>query len=79
MASKLVIKSGIAEGVYDDRLLPLYEALGMPVITRASNVEYSHVLKLWVAVHVRRGGVIASGKDRREVIAREIEVIEGGL
>ena len=80
MANKLVIKNGIAHGVYDDRLLPLYEALGIPIITRASTVEFDHDQRRWVARRCdRQGSLIASGLTRAEVLAAEVADIEGGL
>jgi hypothetical protein len=77
MASKLVIRRGIVLSVYDDRLLPLYEAIGVRTITRASEVEFNHDTRLWEAIS--EGRVIASGAVRSEVIKREIEYLEGGL
>ena len=79
MANLLVVKNGIAEGVYDDRLLPLYEALGMPIISRASSCEYSPVLGLWVAVDLRTGRKIAYAKKRADCLRDEVAYLEGKL
>jgi len=79
MASKLTIKNGVAVGVYDDRLLPLYMALGSIKIDRASTVEYDHVRGEWVARACDRIGTrIASGQMRSDVIAAEIAFLERG-
>ena len=80
MASKIVIKNGIAEGVYDDRLLPIYKALGSHMrIERASEVEFNHDLRMWVARELSTGQVIASAPNRSEVLKREVEILEGKL
>lgn len=79
MASKLVIKNGIAQGVYDDRLMGLYQALGVPMISRASSCEYSPILECWVAVDLSTGKMISSGKSRSAVLAAEVAILEGRL
>jgi len=79
MASKIVIRLGVASGVYDDRLLGLYEALGVPVIRRASDVEFDHDRRCWVARSASDGAIIATGRNRAEVIAAEVEFLERGL
>jgi len=58
---------------------PLLEALGSPRIERASEVEYNHRERLWVATCARTGARIAQGKNRSEVIAMEIEYLERRL
>jgi hypothetical protein len=80
MATKIVIKAGVAVSVYDDRFAPIYAALGLQVeITRASDVEFDHDLRKWVAVECASGKVIASGDSRGEVIRAEIVYLERGL
>ena len=80
MASKLVIKNGIASGVYDDRLLPIYEVLGVPQITRASVVEYDHERRQWVARACdRQGSLIAAAPTRAQAIALEVKALESRL
>jgi hypothetical protein len=80
MANKLVIKNGVATGVYDDRLIPLYEALGVCKILRASTVEFNHDTRQWQARACdRQGTLIASGVTRSEVIKAEIDYLERGL
>lgn len=77
MASKIVLKDGIAAGVYDDRLLPIYRALGVVAVSRASNVEFEG--GQWVARSVSTGRVLGSSPDRRDAIKQEIEALERGL
>jgi hypothetical protein len=77
MASKIVVRSGVAAGVYDDRWLPMFEALGCVEVARASVVEYEG--GLWVARLPGSGEVIASGRIRSEVLRAEIEYLERGL
>jgi hypothetical protein len=79
MASKLVIRSGVAVGVYDDRLRPIYAALGRVEITRASDVEYDAASQSWVALDRLTGKVIACGPSRGDVIKQEVIVLEGRL
>lgn len=76
MASKVHITDGAAHGVYDDRLAPLYHALGLPEIKRATDVEYDPASQEWVATHRDTKTVIASGPVRAEVIAREVSWLE---
>lgn len=75
MASKIVLDGNTARCVYDDRFLPLLEALGVSSIQRASDVEFDNLSGEWVATH-RFGVEIARGKNREEVIKQEVEWIE---
>jgi hypothetical protein len=78
MASKIVIRGGVARSVYDDRFLPIYAALGGALeVNRASQVEYDTKTREWVAWH--EGRVIARGKVRADVIAAEVAYLERGL
>lgn len=80
MASKIVIKAGVAVSVYDDRFAPIFAALGLHVeITRASDVEFDHDLRKWVAVERVSGKVIASGINRADVVKAEIIYLERGF
>ena len=78
MASKIVVRYGVAVSVYDDRFAPIYMALGGSlVVERASDVEY--VGGEWVARLRRDGRVIARGPVRSAVIAAEVAYLERGL
>lgn len=79
MATKLVVKSGQLVGVYDDRLRPIYEALGTLRVKRASEVEYDDARGEWVATSCETGEEIASGQDRGQVIAAEVRWLEARL
>ena len=78
MASKILLKGSEAVSVYDDRFLPIYEALGASInVSRASQVEYDSDTCEWVAVS---GGVeVARGPVRADVIKAEINYLEGRL
>ena len=65
--------------VYDDRFAPLLEALGIPNIKRATNVEFNNETQLWEAIHLETGVLIASGVNRNEVIAAEVKWLEEKL
>ena len=74
---KLKIETGGAvRAVYSDRLSGL--ALGPMEVSRASNVEFNHATQEWEA-HTPGGELIAQGKNRDEVIKREVAVIESRL
>jgi hypothetical protein len=77
MSTKIVVRAGEAVGVYDDRWLPMFEALGCVRIARASEVEYES--GAWVARLIGTGEVIATGRVRSEVIKAEVEFLEEGL
>jgi hypothetical protein len=47
-------------------------------VSRASNVEYNHITQEWEAT-VPSGEIIARGKNRDEVIKREVAVITARL
>lgn len=79
MATKLVIEGSSVRGVYDDRLRPIYEALGLLRVKRASEVEYSEERGEWIAVSAETGEEIAHGPDRGEVIAAEVRWLEARL
>lgn len=78
MASKIVIRNGVATGVYDDRFRPIFEAIsgGQLVVKRATEVEYDEASGDWVATLLSTGKVIARGKDRSKVIEEEIRFLE---
>lgn len=78
MATKILIKDGKAHAVYDDRLRPLFESLGLMKVSRASSVEFNAVSGDWVA-KAPDGMVIAWGKKRDEVIQAEVEWLEARL
>jgi hypothetical protein len=80
MSSKLFIRGGIVQGVYDDRLLPIYAALGVVQIQRATTIEFNHDKKQWEArLCTFSAPLIASGMRRADVIKAEIEFLERGL
>lgn len=81
MASLLRVRcDGIIEGVYDDRLRGLVEALsGRPLgaqdVCRASEVEMDADGQ-WVARLVGTGEIIARRRSRSEVISEEVNWLE---
>lgn len=76
MATKIQIRGGQIIGVYDDRLLPLYKALGTPVITRATDVEYNQEGQEWEAKLRQTGETISHGPNRADVIRQEVAYLE---
>lgn len=76
MATRIAIHGSKVACVYDDRFLPLLEALGTLEIVRASTVEYNTLSKTWEAERVTTGQNIASGPNRNEVIAEEVRWLE---
>jgi hypothetical protein len=56
--------------------MPLLEALGSMIITRASEVEFNHSTHEWEAKLLKTSEIIAHGKNRNEVIADEIRWLE---
>jgi hypothetical protein len=79
MAHIIRIKQGIAVSVYDDRFRPIYQALGVATITRATDVEYDATQCAWIATERTTGQIIAYGPERDDVIRQEIEYLEGKL
>ncbi len=79
MASKVVIRNGTAETVYDDRWRVIMEALGGLQITRASEVEFDPESGDWIATLPGTTQVIARGPNRAAVIAAEVEYLEARL
>lgn len=78
MASKIVVRDGVARSVYDDRFALIYAALGRSLdVERASDVEYEG--GAWVARLRASGAVIAAGPVRADVIAAEVAYLEGVL
>ena len=75
MATKIFVRGSAVRCVYDDRFLPLLEALGDLAIERASSVEYDCISGEWFAMHIS-GQIIARGKNRNDVIAQEIKWLE---
>lgn len=76
MASKITVVNGEVTSVYDDRLAPLFHALGTPDIERATDVEYDPARFEWVATHRETGTVIARGLVRADVIRAEVQWLE---
>jgi len=64
-------------GVYNDRIQPLTEALGMQV-SRVSDVVYDHDKKEWQAFR-KDGKLLASSKNRKECVEKEVEELEKSL
>lgn len=79
MATRLVVTGAGLTGVYDDRLAPIYAALGTLRVKRASEVEYDDGRGEWVAVSVETGEEISSGANRAGVIAAEVRWLEARL
>ena len=81
MASRIVIAGGVARGVYDDRLVPIYEALGIPRVERATDVEAteSGAGIRWIARERKTGHIIDSGPRRQHVIDSEVAYLEANL
>ena len=79
MSTRIFNHGGRVTAVYDDRFLPILEALGEPIITRASEVEWDHAAREWVATEVSTGREIARGRNRAAVIAAEVSYLEGSL
>ena len=80
MAGKIVIRDGRVTGVYSDILMPLYKALGTPVITRASNVEHNPESQEWEArLCSNPGALISHGPTRADVIKQEVNYLEERL
>lgn len=79
MATIIKVQQGIAISVYDDRLRPIYQALGIQEITRASNVEWEAEKSAWVARDPQSGDIIAYGPDRAEVIRLEVMALESKI
>lgn len=79
MATKLVIRDGLAVGVYSDRWRPILEALGAMQVTRASEVEYEPESGDWVATLPGTTTEIARGRNRADVIAAEVAYLEDRL
>jgi hypothetical protein len=69
------INSGYAQAVYDDRLRPILEALGMMHVTRATDVEFDPETCDWVARLRPTGQEIARSKSRTECIRAEIKYL----
>lgn len=79
MATKLVIRNGTANTVYDDRWRPILEALGGLQINRASEVEFDPASGDWIATLPGTTQVIARGRNRAAVIAAEVAYLEARL
>ena len=73
------VRGGELHMVYDDRWHSLFAALGTVTIERASEVEYDHEAREWVATHHATGEVIARGVHRNEVIASEVRWLEAKI
>ena len=77
--SRIVIRDGKAVGVYSDAAREFMEAIGDPVVERASDVEHDDVKKEWKARLRKTGAVIAHGRNRSAVISEEIAWLEARL
>lgn len=77
--SRAAVRDGSVVAVYDDRWLPILEALGTPAIERATDVEWDHTRGEWVATHRATGIVIARGRERARVIQAEVAWLEARL
>ena len=76
MATKIFISKGNVSCVYDDRFMPLLEALGSLTVRRASQVEFDSETHEWAAF-CENGKEIARGRNRNDVIAAEVAWLEG--
>lgn len=76
---RLVLAGPSAVAVYDDRWLPIIEALGSVVIERATDVEWDPVAREWVAIHRETRTEIARGRCRAAVIQAEVAWLESRL
>ena len=76
MATRITVSGGRVDCVYDDRFRPLLEKLGMPFVTRVSDVEFDHNTQEWYAKYIPTGQEIARGKNRNEVIEAEVKWLE---
>ena len=74
MATRINISRGQVTCVYDDRFLPLLEALGTLHVIRATDVEYYY--GEWIATLRATGEIIARGSSRDEVVTAEIKWLE---
>lgn len=79
MATKITVSGGVVNCVYDDRFTPILEALGIANIHRATKVEFNNETQLWEATHLKTNQVIATGKNRNEVISAEVKWLEEKL
>jgi hypothetical protein len=79
MATMIRIRHNTAISVYDDRLRPIYDALGTKEIIRASTVEYEPSEESWVARNPETGSIIAMGQDRADVIRMEVLALESRI
>lgn len=68
--------NGEVKAVYDDRLRPIFEALGEVHIERATDVEFDEASGDWVATHRATGLEIGRGKNRTQVLQQEISWLE---
>mgnify|MGYP001608309897 CR=1 FL=1 len=76
MSTKIICAVGGIRAVYDDRLLPLFDALGSVRIERASEVEWDSSSREWLAVHKASGQVIGRSRNRQEAVRQEVEWLE---
>ena len=84
MTKLIRIKEGKTVTVYDDSSVELMESLGVASIKRATHVDFSNDLRLWVATLADLGEdnfgvpgtVIACCKTRKEAIDAEIAYLK---
>ena len=79
MATRIHVHAGRASGVYDDRLAPIYRALGTLHVERATDVEYDPTTQEWVATYRPTRQVIARHANRAAVIRAEVAWLEQNL
>lgn len=79
MATKIIIRGGVCQAVYDDRFRDIFQALGLPIITRATDIEHDTLSGDWIATFRETGEIIARGPNRAQVIENEIKWLEEHL
>lgn len=79
MSSRVHVSQGIATSVYDDRWFPLLAKLGSAEVTRATDIEWSHAYRTWVARELATGHTIATGPNRALVVSQEVDYLETKL
>jgi hypothetical protein len=68
------LRGGTAVCVWDDRLRPILEAMGELTVRRATEVEWEG--GEWVARLLPEGMEIGRGKNRADVVRKEVEYLE---
>jgi len=73
----VIITGSKAEAMYDDVLMPIFKALGVVDVKRASHIEWDG--HEWVATFIETGEVIARGESRQGVVELESDWIQRRL